>query len=253
MMLFRFLQEKDVFEKYYKQHLAKRLLGGRGAADDAERGLLVKLKTECGYQFTSKLESMFTDIKTSRDLGAEWKRARAATRLRAPTRATSSAAVVADDVELAVQVLTTGSWPAPACAPCALPPALAASCDAFEAFYLAKHGGRRLAWQTAMGHADVRATFSGGRRHELNVSTHQMVVLLLFNDADVLPYADVAARTGIAGPELKRALQSMACVKVRQEWMVWGRGVGWVGVMDGWGEVDGWGREDGGWCVGWGG
>ena len=134
-----------------------------------------------------------------------------------------------------------------------LPPALAASCDAFEAFYLAKHGGRRLAWQTAMGHADVRATFSGGRRHELNVSTHQMVVLLLFNDADVLPYADVAARTGIAGPELKRALQSMACVKVRQEWMVWGRGVGWVGVMDGWGEVDGWGREDGGWCVGWGG
>ena len=31
-----------------------------------ERNLLVKLKTECGYQFTSKLESMFTDIKTSR-------------------------------------------------------------------------------------------------------------------------------------------------------------------------------------------
>ena len=29
--------------------------------------MLVKLKTECGYQFTSKLESMFTDIKTSRD------------------------------------------------------------------------------------------------------------------------------------------------------------------------------------------
>ena len=28
MMLFRYLQEKDVFEKYYKQHLAKRLLSG---------------------------------------------------------------------------------------------------------------------------------------------------------------------------------------------------------------------------------
>ena len=26
MVLFRFLQEKDVFERYYKQHLAKRLL-----------------------------------------------------------------------------------------------------------------------------------------------------------------------------------------------------------------------------------
>ena len=105
-----------MFEKYYKQHLAKRLLGGRTVSDDAERGMLVKLKTECagpgvfglgffaallhrfvrptaaggvgaagvgrlgdtlpshrpppqrcGYQFTSKLESMFTDIRTSRD------------------------------------------------------------------------------------------------------------------------------------------------------------------------------------------
>lgn len=43
------------------------------ASDDSERGLLVKLKTECGYQFTSKLESMFTDIKTSRDTMLEYK------------------------------------------------------------------------------------------------------------------------------------------------------------------------------------
>ncbi|KAG0492193.1 hypothetical protein HPP92_005298 [Vanilla planifolia] len=67
MMLFRYLQEKDVFEKYYKQHLAKRLLSGKTVSDDAERSLIVKLKTECGYQFTSKLEGMFTDMKTSQD------------------------------------------------------------------------------------------------------------------------------------------------------------------------------------------
>jgi cullin 3 len=35
--------------------------------------MLVKLKTECGYQFTSKLESMFTDIKTSRDMMGDFK------------------------------------------------------------------------------------------------------------------------------------------------------------------------------------
>lgn len=29
MMLFRYLKDKDIFEKYYKQHLAKRLLSGR--------------------------------------------------------------------------------------------------------------------------------------------------------------------------------------------------------------------------------
>ena len=52
VMLFRYLQEKDVFEKYYKQHLAKRLLGGRSVSDDAERSMIAKLKHECGYQFT---------------------------------------------------------------------------------------------------------------------------------------------------------------------------------------------------------
>jgi cullin 3 len=73
MVLFRYLQEKDVFEKYYKQHLSKRLLSGRPVSDDAERSLLVKLKTECGYQFTSKLESMFADIRTGRDMMLEFK------------------------------------------------------------------------------------------------------------------------------------------------------------------------------------
>ncbi|PWA39386.1 cullin 3 [Artemisia annua] len=67
MMLFRYLQEKDVFEKYYKQHLAKRLLSAKSVSEDAERSLILKLKTECGYQFTSKLEGMFTDMKTSDD------------------------------------------------------------------------------------------------------------------------------------------------------------------------------------------
>ena len=43
MTLFRYLQEKDVFEKYYKQHLAKRLLSGRSVSDDAERSLIVKV------------------------------------------------------------------------------------------------------------------------------------------------------------------------------------------------------------------
>lgn len=61
-------------------------------SDDAERSLLVKLKTECGYQFTSKLESMFTDIKTSRDTMMDFK-----------AREGASASTSAD-LDLSVQV-----------------------------------------------------------------------------------------------------------------------------------------------------
>ena len=63
--VFRYLTDKDVFERYYKNHLAKRLLLGRSVSDDAERQMLSKLRLECGHQFTQKLEGMFHDMKLS--------------------------------------------------------------------------------------------------------------------------------------------------------------------------------------------
>lgn len=47
MVLFRFLQEKDVFERYYKQHLAKRLLLNKSVSDDSEKNMISKLKVSC--------------------------------------------------------------------------------------------------------------------------------------------------------------------------------------------------------------
>ena len=74
LTLFQFIEDKDVFERYYKTHLAKRLLLGRSASDDAERSMISKLKTECGYQFTNKLEGMFNDIKLSAETMENFKK-----------------------------------------------------------------------------------------------------------------------------------------------------------------------------------
>uniref|UniRef100_A0A0D6QYY6 Cullin family profile domain-containing protein n=1 Tax=Araucaria cunninghamii TaxID=56994 RepID=A0A0D6QYY6_ARACU len=201
MMLFRYLHEKDVFEKYYKQHLAKRLLSGKTVSDDAERSLIVKLKTECGYQFTSKLEGMFTDMKTSRDTmqGFNSELAGSNEANEGPT--------------LAVQVLTTGSWPTQPGAVCNLPTEILAVCERFRTYYLSTHTGRRLTWQTNMGTADLKATFGKSRKHELNVSTYQMCILMLFNSADSLSYKEIEQATEIPTADLKRCLQSLACAK----------------------------------------
>lgn len=75
--VFRFVTDKDVFEKYYKGHLAKRLLAGRSVSDDAEKGMLAKLKVECGFQFTQKLEGMFHDMKISNDTMVAYNEAQA--------------------------------------------------------------------------------------------------------------------------------------------------------------------------------
>ncbi|KAK9061754.1 hypothetical protein SSX86_018937 [Deinandra increscens subsp. villosa] len=199
MMLFRYLQEKDVFEKYYKQHLAKRLLSGKSVSEDAERSLILKLKTECGYQFTSKLEGMFTDMKTSQDTMQGFYE--------------SMGHMLSDGPTLTVHVLTTGSWPTQSTTTCNLPPEILTVCDKFKTYYLGTHNGRRLTWQTNMGSADIKATFSRGQKHELNVSTYQMCVLMLFNNADGLSYKEIEQAVEIPTLELKRCLQSLACAK----------------------------------------
>lgn len=38
------MQEKDVFERYYKQHLGRRLLSNKSVSDDSEKNMISKLK-----------------------------------------------------------------------------------------------------------------------------------------------------------------------------------------------------------------
>lgn len=65
VQIFRFLTDKDIFEGFYKSSLAKRLLDNKLTNSDAEKLVIAKLKEECGFMFTSKLETMFKDINVS--------------------------------------------------------------------------------------------------------------------------------------------------------------------------------------------
>ncbi|RUS34385.1 Cullin [Jimgerdemannia flammicorona] len=170
--LFRFIQEKDVFERYYKQHLAKRLLLGRSVSDDAERGMIAKLKVECGYQFTTKLEGMFNDMRISTDTMTAFKDFLEVSGVERPK------------MDLGVTVLTSTFWPMNVSSSphCVFSPELVKACQTFEKFYFGRHNGRRLTWQPNMGSADVKAQFKSNKKHEINVSTYAMVLLLLFND-----------------------------------------------------------------------
>ncbi|XP_071698796.1 cullin-3B-like [Rutidosis leptorrhynchoides] len=67
MVLIGYLSKKDVFEEYYEKHMAKRLVSGvdKNVNEDGEKVMISKLKKECGSRFTSKLEAMLSDMKTS--------------------------------------------------------------------------------------------------------------------------------------------------------------------------------------------
>ncbi|KAJ1034670.1 hypothetical protein NDA13_000927 [Ustilago tritici] len=201
--VFRFLHEKDTFERYYKQHLAKRLLQGRSVSDDAERGMMAKLKIESGHGYVAKLQGMLNDMKTSEETMDHFNKTIKNSHRPMP-------------FALSVNVLTSTNWPISAQAPsCTMPDTLMEARRRFEEFYQSKHNGRVLTWHANLGNADVRVAFKS-RTHEINLSTFALVVLLLFDQTDAtLSYSDIARATNIPDSDLQRTLQSLACAKFR--------------------------------------
>lgn len=197
--IFRALNAKDVFEAFYRKDLAKRLLLNKCASIDAERMVMNKLKDECGAQFISKMEGMFKDIDLSKDLTQKF----------CESLEQTPDPLIRPKTDIGVHVLTTGYWPTFNPVELRLPSELAAVHQAFNAFYLRQFHARNLVWLNAHGHATLRAFFPKGRR-EISVSTFQATVLLLFNDAQQVSYADIATATGIKdADELKRTVLSL--------------------------------------------
>eukprot|EP00049_Salpingoeca_infusionum_P022772 m.8687 g.8687 ORF g.8687 m.8687 type:complete len:722 (-) comp5384_c0_seq1:63-2228(-) len=197
LVLFRFVNGKDVFEAFYKTHLAKRLLYNKMASTDLEMAMLRKLKQECGSNFTSNLEGMFKDMTTSTELSQEYK---------------STTPDIS--MELTVNVLTQSFWPTYPPVKVLLPPQLVAAQESFGQFYCKKHQNRRLSWYNAQGSCFIAANFPKGKK-DLSLSLYQAVVLLRFNDHRVETCEQLQEATGIDMVQLKLTLQSLALGKFR--------------------------------------
>ncbi len=60
MVLFKYIDDKDVFRAFYTTKLSKRLIHGVSASDESEASMISKLKEACGFEYTNKLQRMFT-------------------------------------------------------------------------------------------------------------------------------------------------------------------------------------------------
>ncbi|KAJ9475483.1 putative Cell division control protein 53 (putative) [Pseudozyma hubeiensis] len=209
LILFRYTHAKDMFEEFYKRHFAKRLLLNRSASSDAERSMLLKLKAECGPEFTAKLETMIKDVDVSKDLMDEYER------FAVKQRKDEDSPM--DDFDLSVSVLTQAHWPTYPNIEVSLPTELASAAERFEAFYQKRNSGRRLHWQHSLGTLSITTQFGKAGVKELHVSTFQAIVLMLFNKLESgqkLSYNDIRTQTGLKDEELKRTLQSLACGQI---------------------------------------
>jgi len=210
------------------------LLNQKSALDDSEKMMIFKLKSECGFQFTSKMEGMFKDMTLSKTLNEEF---------RFHLQNLKNLDLL-NGVDLSVQVLTTGFWPGQNTPPTIILPSIPSQAfNKFNIFYLAKHSGRILTLQPSAGTADLDALFFGkkkgeeedevaggraqggseegkARKHILCVNTYQMVLLDMFNTWEKVTYEEMKLWTLIPDRELIRALQPLSVGKTSQRILV---------------------------------
>uniref|UniRef100_A0A914XRU0 Cullin family profile domain-containing protein n=1 Tax=Plectus sambesii TaxID=2011161 RepID=A0A914XRU0_9BILA len=142
MIVFKYIDDKDIFEKFYSKMLAKRLVGSLSVNDDAESRMISKLKQMCGFEYTSKLQSMLTNWRSSKDLTEAFKEheRHASTSL---------------NLDFSIVVFNSGAWPFRQILTFELLAELGNCINKFTTFYNQRHNGRKLTWLPTLSKGEL--------------------------------------------------------------------------------------------------
>ncbi|KAJ9113817.1 hypothetical protein QFC19_000010 [Naganishia cerealis] len=202
MTIFKYIDDKDVFQKFYSKNLANRLVRQRSASDEAEASMISKLKEVCGVDYTTRLQKMVQDVTLSKETTAEFKE-----RMR-------QAGDNVQDIDFSIIVGGTVNWPLnPQQTEFNIPKQLAPIYERFKGFYTTNHSGRKLTWLWQLSNNEIKMTFTKPN-YILMASSYQTAILLQFNETHSLSYAELAEATQLAETQLKPVLNLLVKAKL---------------------------------------
>ncbi|MFT7800578.1 cullin-2 isoform X1 [Arapaima gigas] len=202
--VFKYIDDKDVFQKFYARMLAKRLIHGLSLSMDSEEAMINKLKQACGYEFTSKLHRMYTDMSVSADLNNKFN-----------NFIKTQEAAVDLGISFQIYVLQAGAWPLThvPTSTFAIPQELEKSVQMFELFYNQHFSGRKLTWLHYLCTGEVKMNYLT-KPYVAMVTTYQMAVLLAFNNSETVTYKELQDSTQMNEKELVKTIKSLLDVKM---------------------------------------
>jgi len=136
-----------------------------------------KLTIECGNNTVNKIKTMFEDMIKSKNLNNDFKTAR-------------GGVSVVDGVEFSVEVLTSGHWPYQEIPKCKIPPVMGKIQSVFQQFYSKKFSSRKLHWLFSHGNLQMQTNYLA-KKYIMQVNVYQASILSLFNENQVLTYAQI--------------------------------------------------------------
>uniref|UniRef100_A0A4W4DXD7 Cullin-5 n=1 Tax=Electrophorus electricus TaxID=8005 RepID=A0A4W4DXD7_ELEEL len=145
LLVLKYVQNKDVFMRYHKAHLTRRLILDISADSEIEENMVEWLR-EVGMpaDYVNKLARMFQDIKVSEDLNQVFKEMHKHNKLALP----------ADSVN--IKILNAGAWSRSSEKVfVSLPTELEDLIPEVEDFYKKNHSGRKLHWHHLMSNGIV--------------------------------------------------------------------------------------------------
>lgn len=199
LLVLKYVQNKDVFMRFHKAHLTRRLILDTSADSEKEENMVEWLR-EVGMpaDYVNKLARMFQDVKVSEDLNQQFKETYR-----------SSKGSIADSIN--IKILNAGAWARGSeRVTVSLPLELEDYIPEVEDFYKKKHSGRKLQWYHHMSNGTI--TFSNAvGRFDVDVTTFQMAVLFAWNQRplDHITYENLRLATELPDPELRRTLWSL--------------------------------------------